>query len=244
AGAIHEADGTVYYVNQMGVAAAADLRTGRLRWLATYDSIELEATFYQEPVLRDLVWGPSPLLLLGHVLVLAPRDSAYLYALDTGRGPAGPAAGGKVLWRHGASDGGLRDLLGFHRGLLYFTGSSQGMGPGEITALDLRGMDAYGNLPPDGGGDGPRRAASLRCPGRIPSAGVLTSSGVLFADEEGLKLADLDLTGIRDLSPGPFPPPSDRGTYPGRLQVAGGLVLMTSRSILSAHAPAAEGPAR
>ncbi len=241
AGAILEEDGIVYYLNQGGVVAAVDLLSGRVRWLATYDTIDVVATFSPNPELRDLSWGPNPLLLLGNVLLLTPRDSEHLYAIDTGMGPGGAANGGKILWRYtpsvnGSGQAELRDLLGCHRGLLYFTGPGDIVnGPGEVTALDLTSLDAQGLLP---GGGPPRKLPPLRVEGPIPGPGVLTSSGVLLSDDDGLQLVSFDLGEVRPISTGPYRP-SEGGSYPGRLQVSGGLVYMTSRHLLSAYAPPA-----
>ncbi|HVR73555.1 MAG TPA: PQQ-binding-like beta-propeller repeat protein [Planctomycetota bacterium] len=248
AGAIAEENGIVYYATQLGVVAAVKLETGRLEWLTTYDTIEVVPSFSQKADLRDLSWGSNPLLLLGNLLIVAPRDSEQLLALDRGTGPAGRLSGGRLLWwyslrpRTSAMEIDLRDLLGEHNGLLYFTGSS------EVAALDVRSLDAFGRL-----GEGirttlrgvveltPRKLPPLRARSRIPGPGFLTAAGILYADQDGLRLASLDLRSERALTPAPFRR-SGWGSYPGRVQVSGGRIYLTSRQLISAYAAVPEAP--
>lgn len=248
AGSIAEENGIVYFATQLGVVAAVKLETGRLEWLTTYDTIEVVPSFSQKADLRDLSWGSNPLLILGNLLIVAPRDSEQLLALDRGTGPAGRLSGGKVLWwyslrpRVAAMEIDLRDLLGEHNGLLYFTGSS------EVVALDVRSLDAFGRL-----GEGtrttlrgmveltPRKLPPLRARSRIPGPGFLTAAGVLYTDQDGLRLASLDLRSERALTPVPYRR-SPWGSYPGRVQVSGGRIYMTSRELISAYAPAPAAP--
>jgi outer membrane protein assembly factor BamB len=248
-GMIDEHDGVVYYSTQMGVLAALEIDSGRIRWLTTYDVIEVQASLHRQALKRRIVWGPNPLLVIGNALIATPRDSEYLYAIDTGRGPGGPLDGGRILWqahnpdRHTQLGADLRDLLGYARGQLYFSS------PTGITSLDLASLDPAGNLPP--GRLEPRRA---RYPSPtsnsqvISGNGALTSSGIVYCDGESLELVSLDLRQQSELVPRPLRrgdpgAQAELGTYPGRIQVFPGLILMTSRHFVSAFT-LEPGPAR
>jgi outer membrane protein assembly factor BamB len=231
AGAIAEQEGIIYYLNQFGVIAAVELASGRVRWITTYDTIDVRATWQRSAEIRDTCWGANPLLLLGNVLIATPRDSQYLYAIDTGTGPAGEMAAGRVLWRFHNTSSLLRDLLGAKRGKVYFTG------PRSVGALDLSGLDAYGHFGKTGAAaEGapfavePRRLYRDLPGSQIVGPGVLTDEGVLFADEKGLYLAG------PELGP-PVPLVLESAQVPGRLSVAHGMVYMTSRTQLAAYGP-------
>ena len=74
--------------------------------------------------------------------------------------------------------------------------------------------------------------------GSILAAGVLTQSGVLFADSRRLYLVDWDFGLPRPLMLEEFPPPRHgRYQYPGRVSLAGNLVLVTSNRMISAFGP-------
>jgi outer membrane protein assembly factor BamB len=240
AGAITEGDGVLYCLTQTGVIGAVDLETGRIRWLTTYDTIEVEPSTHRAAIKRNISWGLNSLLVLGNVLIATPRDSEYLYAISTGRGPEGPLSGGRVLWRyynpfrHGQQGGELRDLLGFSKGSLYFTGSE------GVSALDVTGMDAEGRLPR--GLSQPPRVRGSYVDG-VAGPGALTTSGVVFSDQEGLRLASLDLKSVLELTRKPYRH-SVFGVYPGRVQVVPGTILVTSRQLISSYTPEPPGPGR
>ena len=108
-------DGVVYYATQLGSVMAVELATGRAVWGMTYDTIPVEKAYGRRAKLRETYWGPNPLLVVDGVLIVTPRDSRFLYAIDTGRGPDGPEKAGQVLWGFYNETGDLEDLLG-HRG--------------------------------------------------------------------------------------------------------------------------------
>jgi len=267
-----EEDGVLYYQSNLGIVAALDVESGNVLWTTTYDSLQPEPTLSRTPILRDLVWGTNPPLLLDHMLIVTPRDSTLVLAIDTGRGPQGADRAGEVLWYHDNSRGFLRDFLGHHQGWLYFTGV------GGVEALDISSRTASGHLETvaqapavKGTSQGrlardfrgalekrvadneaapsvlPRREplASLPVARRVPSRyggadevveapGLLTDRGVLYSDETGLYLVDHGLT-RRDLL---VPPPANAGTagfVPGRITMAGDLILVTSRLWISAY---------
>ena len=239
-GMIAEHDNVIYYSTQMGVIAALEIDSGRLRWLTTYDVIEVQASLHRQAVKRRIVWGSNPLLVVGNALIATPRDSEYLYAIDTGRGPGGPLDGGRILWqvhnpdRHTQLGADLRDLLGYTRGQLYFSS------PTGITSLDLGMLDPAGSLP--AGRLEPRRARWPSPPSSaqlIAGSGALTAAGIVYCDGESLGLVSLDLRQQSELVPRPLRRndpgvQADLGTYPGRIHVSPGLILMTSRHFVSA----------
>lgn len=242
AGAILEADGVVYYLNQGGVVTALELETGTVRWFVTYDTLRNDPSWQRQASRRALCWGPNPILLLGNILIVTPRDSDQLYAIDTGTGPLGPRAGGRILWKfanpllaQGQAE--WRDLAGFAAGRLYFTGPGEiRNGPSLVAALDLRGLDALGRL---ASGEVPTRLAPLRLDGIVSGPGQVTDEGILVATEKGIHLVALDLRSARLLTTRPYPPRAGR-SYPGRLVIQGGSVYMVSRKLLSSHVSLAQ----
>jgi len=135
-----EEEGVLYFLSNLGSIAALSAETGAVLWSTTYDYLRPEPTLGKMPRLRDLVWSNNPPILLGNVLVVAPRDSTLLLAIDTGRGPRGASAAGEVVWYYDNSGGRLRDMLGYHEGRLYFTGED------GVEGLDLSSMNAEGRL--------------------------------------------------------------------------------------------------
>lgn len=238
AGSLIEEGGVLYYLTQLGAVAAVELETGKLLWLSTYDTIPVPTTHTQIPVERETFWGANPLLLIGPVLVATPRDSAFLYAFDTGKGPEGRAGAGRILWRFAnqpeatGSLAGLRDLLGCYQGRLYLSGAA------EIVYLDLAGMDAAGHLVRGGKIlDTPKKVSlSPTTLLHVQGPGVLTTSGIMFSDFQNLLLMTLDPPRLRPLTREPFRE-SEWGSYPGRVLLSDGMVVVTSRTLLSAYGP-------
>jgi len=216
--AITERDSVVYFCSQFGVIAAADLHTGTVLWETTYDTIAVDAAAGQGAMPRETVWGMNPMLLLGHVLIVTPRDSELLYAIDTGSGPEGQKSAGRVLWTYDNAGGIVRDLLGSDGDSLFFTGRR------NLGRLDLRQLPGFETHAGAGKG-GPRLAKRLS--GRQPmGAGALTAQGIVFPTRWGLYLFE----------PDPSSPALEgklttllraRLEPPGRLQVIDGLLLRT-----------------
>ena len=92
--------GVLYYLTNLGAVAAIESRSGRVLWVTAYDDIKPPPTMGRIPRMRELYWGLNSPLLLGNVLIVAPRDSQYLLAIDTGKGPAGPC----LLYTSDAAD--------------------------------------------------------------------------------------------------------------------------------------------
>jgi hypothetical protein len=226
-------DGVLYYQSNLGAVAALEPRSGRLLWVSTYEFIKPDKTISREPRLRSLDWGANPPLLLGHVLVVTPRDSHYLLAFDTGTGPRGEGEAGRILWAYDNSNQDLRDFLGYHEGALYFTGKA------GVTALDVSSLSADGTLASGKPAWGSFRAAPRkvsRLPwtrGAITAPGALCSQGVVYAERRMLRLVDFDLTERRDLLAPDGLPGSPHGALNGRVKIETGIVLMTSPQILS-----------
>lgn len=224
-----EEAGTIYCQTNLGAVAALDATSGRLLWVTTYESIPCEPTRGRTPIYRHpLPWSAQGPVRWGPLLILTPRDSEYLLAVDAGLGPSGRSGAGRILWSYRNRRGELRDLLGVHAGKVYFT-SSEG-----VARLDLSRALPDGRL-----AEGERarleRMAVGRRRGRIPARGDLCRSGVVFADAEALWLVGWDLGAPRRLTSEPFPSPRDaRLTYAGRVRVLGDLVVVTSNHGVSA----------
>jgi len=178
AGILAEREGVVYCTTNLGVVAALDGSAGNILWLTTYENIEVEAAEGRRSPQRDIVWSANPPLLIGDTLIVTPRDSMYLYALDLGAERARSwRQPGRILWSYRNSGNEVRDLLGYSGGYLYFTG------PAGVKALDIQ------NVPPGGS---PRPVPSTIRWGRevIDGRGALTDAGVLVLAAEGGDLVD------------------------------------------------------
>lgn len=81
------ADGVVYATTGLGVLAAADLRTGELRWLTSYPTTELRLVevWFTTPM-RFPTWGPSPIVAYGDALLAAPGEGPNLLCFDRADG--------------------------------------------------------------------------------------------------------------------------------------------------------------
>ena len=255
---ILEEDGVLYYLTNLGAVAAIESRSGRVLWVTAYDDIKPPPTMGRIPRMRELYWGLNTPILLGNVLIVAPRDSQYLLAIDTGRGPAGRAREGEVLWVYDNSTGDLRDLLGAHNGLLYFSGRD------GIFALDISSMDAGGEVvrkPPVLRAAANRKRALSGAKATIPPAqninrlssrprvlrvgsplvwatdsigarGLLTSSGVLYASNGQIETVDFGLEKRNALLPKDT---ARRGLFGfGGVYIGGGQIIISSQTSLSA----------
>ena len=90
--AVAARDGVAYASTGLGFVAAVDIRSGIPRWLASYEPIEIRPVeyWYEAPVRRPRV-GPSPPMIHGDKLVLAPTDSLYLHVFNRHTG--------ELVWR-------------------------------------------------------------------------------------------------------------------------------------------------
>lgn len=83
---LHE--GSLYVCTNLGVIGCVDAWSGRVRWLAAYESIARSSSRMIRPQnSRNVHWLNQPPLVIDDVVILAPLDSAWLQGLDrrTGR---------------------------------------------------------------------------------------------------------------------------------------------------------------
>ncbi len=81
------ADGVVYASTGLGVFAAADLRTGELRWLTSHPTTELRLVevWFTTPM-RFPTWGPAPIVAYGDAVLAAPGEGPNLLCFDRADG--------------------------------------------------------------------------------------------------------------------------------------------------------------
>jgi outer membrane protein assembly factor BamB len=84
------ARGVVLASTGLGVVAALDLATGQVLWRTDYTPIPIPKARSYSPPKRDTVWRTTPPVVVGGVVLVAPRDSRDLMALDL--------ADGRLLW--------------------------------------------------------------------------------------------------------------------------------------------------
>jgi len=83
---LHE--GSLYVCTNLGVIGCVDAWSGRVRWLAAYESIARRSSRMIRPQnSRDVHWLNQPPLVIDDVVILTPLDSEWLQGLDrrTGR---------------------------------------------------------------------------------------------------------------------------------------------------------------
>jgi outer membrane protein assembly factor BamB len=83
---LHE--GSLYVCTNLGVIGCVDAWSGRVRWLAAYESIVRKSSRMVRPQnARPVHWLNQPPIVVDDTLVVAPLDSAWLQGLDrrTGR---------------------------------------------------------------------------------------------------------------------------------------------------------------
>ena len=95
------ADGTVFCPTHLGLMAAVDLVFGDLRWLASYDAIDIESppNYYMNAP-REVYWYHNPPMVLDDRLVVTPFDSKALHVLDTRTG--------RAHWQYSVADAPFR----------------------------------------------------------------------------------------------------------------------------------------
>ena len=105
------ADGIAYASTGLGFVAAIDIRSGTPRWLASYEISEVRKVelWYDTPV-RTPKMAPSPPVVHGDVLVVAPTDGEHLHVFDRRTG--------RLLWRKPyVTDGMVYDVTGHFLGV-------------------------------------------------------------------------------------------------------------------------------
>ncbi|MBK8098210.1 MAG: PQQ-binding-like beta-propeller repeat protein [Planctomycetes bacterium] len=84
-------DGVLYGASNLGVAFAVEQRTGRCRWIASYEVIRMPATQLHHQPDRPVFFANSAPVVSDGVLCTTPLDSAWVLAHD--------ADDGRLQWR-------------------------------------------------------------------------------------------------------------------------------------------------
>ena len=81
------ADGVAYASTGLGFLAAVDVRSGVPRWLASYDIVPIHKVqlWYDAPI-RAPLHAPSPPVVYGNRLVMAPPDGRHVHVFDKDTG--------------------------------------------------------------------------------------------------------------------------------------------------------------
>ena len=120
---------TVYYQTNMGALAALDADTGAVRWLATYPTTEENAS-------NSLHRGLNPAIAHGGLVIVAPDDSAPIFAFDS--------ASGEIVWKTPPVNE-IKHLLGVAQGKLFATGN-------HLFSFDVKTGQLTRPAWPEGGG--------------------------------------------------------------------------------------------
>jgi outer membrane protein assembly factor BamB len=118
-------DDSIYCSSNVGVVSAIDKHTGMIKWIKKYGQLEITVTRGDSPARLPLLWVNNPLIKTQladkQVLIVAPIDSNYLYALD--------AETGKELWQwNGSPLAPVRYVLGIKNNILYLQGENSVIG--------------------------------------------------------------------------------------------------------------------
>ncbi|MEW6742527.1 MAG: hypothetical protein AB1486_07195 [Planctomycetota bacterium] len=86
-----ESDGLVYVLTNLGVVAAVAACTGEIEWAFKYNRLfAVDSTMYHREALYDTGgWPPTPIVVEGERLYVAPMDSRYFYSLARLPSPEG-----------------------------------------------------------------------------------------------------------------------------------------------------------
>ena len=86
------ADDVFYASTGLGVFAAADLRTGEIKWVSSYPANALHRVevWYATPI-RLPTFGPCPVVVYGDAVLAAPTEGSSLFCFDR--------ADGRLRWR-------------------------------------------------------------------------------------------------------------------------------------------------
>ncbi len=197
-------DGVLYAATGLGVLAAADLMTGEIRWMSTYDAIPVERVqyWYHTP-LRTSSFGPSPVVAHGDACLVAPPDGMSLSCYDR--------ADGRLRWRVPAESRRAGGFLDHFLGVVRDSKREVAIVTGQrIRAIDLAtGKEAW--------------HAELTSGERPIGRGALTKTTVYVPTDRGLSRFSVPGEG-RYLEPAPWPEGAEPGNvfpFPQVLVVAG-----------------------
>lgn len=203
---------TLYYATNMGLVAALDKHSGRIRWLRRYLQYQIPPTREIQPIQLPLRWLNNPIIATERGVFAAPMDSPYLLALD-------PETGKDLYpFLSQASDKAVPDpqqyLLGEAEGILV------SQGPEGLTGFDLaRGGRRRWIFTPEQG---------------IPiGRGMLTGEDVLFSTEQGLYRLDARTGSLESLTP--WPAGDSRRADGGNLFCFQGLQIVASSTELDMY---------
>ncbi|MFH1998441.1 MAG: PQQ-binding-like beta-propeller repeat protein, partial [Planctomycetota bacterium] len=112
-------EGVVVFCSNLGFVAALDALSGRIRWVAEYNTIPLpEAThFTGRPNPRPVYWANNPPVICDNRVVVTPLDSDSIFAYDLHTG--------KPAWKQHAQrlgTGTYPNVLGAHDGKVILCG--------------------------------------------------------------------------------------------------------------------------
>lgn len=84
---VSEADGSIFFSTNLGLAACVDALTGYPRWMTQYEAIEIESSrHYRSTLERDIEWVMDAPIVSDGIAVVAPLDSEYCYGFDVATG--------------------------------------------------------------------------------------------------------------------------------------------------------------
>jgi len=109
---------SVYFLSNLGVAAAIDLGSGAVRWVRRYPS--QAAQLRRSSIARNRRWASNPPVVTHGLVLIAPQDGWQLLAID--------AVDGSLCWA--APRAGARYLVGVTDGKVFAVGE-------EVAALDV-----------------------------------------------------------------------------------------------------------
>lgn len=192
--------GVIYGATNLGVAFAVDALSGRLRWITSYDVVNMPESRLHGQADRQVFFANNPPVVNDGVVCMTPLDSQFALGLDIDSGT--------INWRlpYDAQIGGIENRVQWLCGAIddEFIFSGQG-----VVAVKARPEDAFGTtaiyrqmVRPDQIGD--RRFSML--PGRAAvtkdHVWVPTRDKVLAFDRSGQPHEKLPITPIDGYKPG------------------------------------------
>jgi outer membrane protein assembly factor BamB len=195
-------------------------------WLAEYEQTDIPATFaWYETKDRAVTWRTSPVSATPRAVLLAPTDSAHLFALD-------PSTGA-LLWRHAqrpAASVQYQWFLGAAEGRAFLLGS-------KLAALDVESGRPLWTDPEAGRLAPPRERATP-----ATGAGLIAPGAVWAPVQGGLVEIDARTGSFRSVRRFPAPPeskpprPEPRPARPpGDLVAGDGALLVASERAIDCY---------
>lgn len=215
-----ELDGVVYASTGLGIAAAVDRVSGGIVWLAEHATLPIPTTsqWYQTND-RRVRWRPSPVAATRTAIVMAPLESAALFAFD-------PRSGARLWHRDAESPGAWSTwFLGTYGSRAFTLGS-------RVFAIDLAtGRDAWPNA------EAGRLAKSGSSAPAAVGRGLLTPEGVWAPTARGIVQVGLEdgaLVASRD-TPRPAKEPRPRPRTDGDFVAADGALVVAQSAAIDCY---------